>query len=124
MPVGSFLRHAQVGGIAGRVQQRNALGADLRNPPGCLAYPSHQERALAVEIGLLLLGEVVGVDHRIVQQAPRERVPRAASACFGCVGYRLVFQCLDTLFKVARQDERGAARGDQQAGQGATVHVI
>lgn len=74
--VGALLRHAHIGELVVGVDQRDPLGAQLRQQPGGLGDPSGDGDSLAAEeVVSLGLGQLVVIDDRVAQQPPRHGVP-------------------------------------------------
>lgn len=120
MAVGAFFGQADVGGIAGRVDEGDAFGAFLALESCGIAQVAHQERALLFEVARLVRREVLVVEDWVVQEAARQAQADPAVAAIDGVGQRLGVQFGESLFEFACGDERWApARGDQHRECGA-----
>jgi hypothetical protein len=67
VPVGALLGHPHVGEFVVRVHHGNALGAQFRKQAGGLADPAGDVVPLGDQVGMLVFGQLVVVEDRLVQ---------------------------------------------------------
>ena len=96
----ALLGHAQVGGLAARVEECDALRPDLGQQSGGLRDAPEQERPLAREVAPLLRAQLLQVDHRVVEQATGQGLSQRAVAQLGAVGHQVLDQRVEPGFEV------------------------
>ena len=67
MAVGALLRHAEIGGLRGRIEQCDPLSPDLGDQAGRVREPLQQRAALPLQVTALVIGQIGVVDDGVVQ---------------------------------------------------------